>query len=434
MSKFFVAFIISVSVLSIPQMAIGQADSLLNTLNDTTTIRREEASTQAPIIMDKKWNHITTKFFTMNIGAAILLDHNILSQDDNSIRQVGKVEPGTEFRGDRFMFSGNLLFFPKNPWRYMISLNFNGLDAPQGKKSFDFIDWNIEIPISKTAGWITVGKQKEGVGLEYVSPGTQGMFMERGSGAPMFIRQRNIGVRYSNVILQQKMTYTIGVFNNYWETGKSFADNGTQFTARVTGLPHYTSDRDLIHLGLGYRYSDNTDNKMSYKAKPEANTAPSFINTGSFDASGAGTWMFELIGVKGPVATVVEYMNASVNSSVKGNPNLTYLQAGGSWFITGENRRYNKTTGNLGKLVPKKNFKFRKGSGSGAFELGARYTMSNANDAGLAGGKFSRFTTALSWYPNAHFRYEINYGAGRLVRDGLTGRTNFWQFRIQFEL
>lgn len=99
-----------------------------------------------------------------------------------------------------------------------------------------------------------------------------------------------------------------------------------------------------------------------------------------------------------------------------------------------ENRRYNKTTGNLGKLIPNKNFKFRNGSGPGAIELGARYTQTNGTDAGVAGGKFSRFTTALSWFPNAHFRYEINYGIGRLVKDGLTGKTNFWQFRVQFEL
>jgi phosphate-selective porin OprO/OprP len=127
-------------------------------------------------------------------------------------------------------------------------------------------------------------------------------------------------------------------------------------------------------------------------------------------------------------------MNTSVNSSLKGNPNFAYFQAGGSWFITGENRRYNKTTGNLGKLVPNKNFKFRKGTGPGAFELGARYTHSSATDAGVAGGEFNRFTTALSWYPNAHFRYEINYGFGRLLKDNIAGNSNFWQFRIQFEL
>ncbi|MEX1202576.1 MAG: porin [Ferruginibacter sp.] len=371
---------------------------MLNTLNDTATIPREESATQAPALMNKKWNNIKSKYFTLNIGAAVLYDYNVIGQDANSITQVGDVANAGEFRGDRFIFSGNFSFFEKmkNHWRYMISINFNGLDATEGKKSFDFIDWNIEIPLSKTAGWITIGKQKEGVGLEYISPGTQGMFTERSTGAPMFVRQRNIGIRYSNSVLKQHLTYTVGFFNNYWETGKSFADNGSQITARVTGLPVYKSDRELMHVGIGFRHNGNSDGKLSYKAKPEANTAPSFISTGSFVAEAANTFFLEYIFVKGPVSILGEYMLTNVNSPITADPSFNAFQIGGSWFITGENRRYNKTTGNLGKLVPNKNFKFRKGSGAGAFELGTRYSHANGTNALVSGGRFNRFTTALS--------------------------------------
>jgi phosphate-selective porin len=41
---------------------------------------------------------------------------------------------------------------------------------------------------------------------------------------------------------------------------------------------------------------------------------------------------------------------------------------------------------------------------------------------------------ALSWYPNAHFRFEVNYGNGNLEKNNMTGKSNFWQFRAQFEL
>ncbi len=411
-----------------------KAQDIFNTLNDTATIRNTASSIQAPPIMDQKWNKISTKYFTMNIGIALIADYNIPVQDANSIQQVGSIEPATEFRGERLIFSGSLLFIKKNPWRYMISANYNGLDAPYGNKKFDLIDVNVDIPLGKDAGWLTVGKQKEGVGLEYVAPGTQLMFTERGSGVPMFVRQRNIGIRYSNSILHQRMAYTLGFFNNYWETGLSFKDNGSQITARITGLPIYLSDRELMHVGIGYRYTESTNGQLSYKAKPEANTSPAFINTGSFNASSANTLMLEWIGVEGPVSVIGEYMNAFVNSSSNNNPSFSYYQIGGSWFITGENRRYNKQSGFLGKLIPKNNFKFRKGSGTGAFEVGARYTKSELNDQLIAGGAFGRFTTALSWYPNAHFRYEINYGHGTLDKNNITGKTDFWQFRIQFEL
>lgn len=407
-------------------------DSMFNSLNDTATIQRDELVSQAPLVMNLKWNQIRTKWININIGAAILLDHNIVNQDDASIQQVGDISPGTEFRGDRFMASGTFNF--KNPWRYMISANFNGLDAPEGKKSFDFIDWNIEIPIGKKGGWFTIGKQKEGVGIEYVAPGTQMQFMERGAGAPMFIRQRNIGIRYSNNFLSQRMTFTAGFFNNYWETGKSFSANGSQITSRVTGLVHYTSDRDLVQVGLGYRHTGATDDKISYKAKPEVNTAPSFISTGAIAATAASLWTLEAVVAKGPALFIAEYFQAKVNSISGTDPRFSYWQIGGGYFITGENRKFNKTNGNPGKLIPKKNFKFRKGSGPGAWEIATRFTRTDGTDAGVEGGEFRRLSIGINWFTNAHFRYTIDYGRGWLVKNGLTGNVNIWQFRAQFEL
>jgi phosphate-selective porin OprO/OprP len=106
----------------------------------------------------------------------------------------------------------------------------------------------------------------------------------------------------------------------------------------------------------------------------------------------------------------------------------------GSWFITGENRRYNRQSGVLGKLIPKKNFNFKKNHGPGAFELGARYTYADFTDQAVQGGTFGRFTGAVGWYPNAHFRFELNYGHGSLDKEKVTGNADFWQFRLQFEL
>ncbi|MBK9105260.1 MAG: hypothetical protein IPL92_12010 [Saprospiraceae bacterium] len=428
MKKYFLILFTTLMIVS------SKAQNALVTLNDTTMISRDESPKAAPPIMEEGWNQIPTKFFTMNFGFALLLDQTFLVQDDNSLAQVGKVDPATEFRGDRFILSGKILGFRENPWRYMISANFNGLDAPEGKKSFEFIDWNIEIPFGKKAGWLTIGKQKEGVGHEYVAPGTQLPWTERGTGVPAFVRQRNIGIRYSNSIMKQRMTYTIGAFNNYWDTGNTFKDNGTQFTSRVTALPVYTSDRNLVHVGVGYRYTSDTKGTLSYKAKPEANSAPFYLNTGAIAATGANTLMLEAIGVRGPFTLMAEYMNALVSSSLADNPSLTYWQIGGSWFITGENRKYNKNNGNLGKLLPKKNFDFSKDSGPGAIELGIRYTQTDMTDGFIQGGKFDRFTTNLSWYPNAHFRLEATYGKGSLDYNQIIGKTDFWQFRLQFEI
>ena len=49
-------------------------------------------SSNAPPVMAKKWNQIKTKYFTLNIGAAILLDHNVAVQDNTNIEQVESLD------------------------------------------------------------------------------------------------------------------------------------------------------------------------------------------------------------------------------------------------------------------------------------------------------------------------------------------------------
>ena len=410
------------------------AQKPLLTIADSAVVDRDGMSAAAPPVMAESWNQVRTKFIDVNFGFALLLDHTVVNQDEINIAQVGDIEPATEFRGDRFILSGTMRVSKAFPWRYMISANFNGLDAEDGRKNFEFIDWNIEIPFGAKGGWLTLGKQKEGVGHEYVAPGTQLMFMERGSGVPMLVRQRNVGLRYSNNFMDKRMTMTAGFFNNYWETGKSFSANGSQVTARVTGLPVYGSDRRLLHIGLGYRYTEPTDGQLTYKARPEANSAPHYINTGAFAADGANTFMVELIGVHGPFTLMAEYMNVAVKSPVAGDPGFLYWQVGGSWFVTGENRRYNKVTGNLGKLIPARGFTFLRHTGPGAVELAARYTHTDARSEFVDGGILGRFTGAVSWYLNAHMRLSVNYGTGALDKSAAKGTAQFWQFRAQFEI
>ncbi|MBL7927121.1 MAG: hypothetical protein JNK61_09450 [Bacteroidia bacterium] len=295
--------------LTLAQNNASTLNQFLQTFNDTATVASDAAPMQADEIMAKKWNQWQTKYFSLNLGLALFLDYNLTEQNETSKTQVGSIADAVEFRAQRLILSGNL-FLTKRPWRYMISFNYNGMDAPQGSKAFSLIDLNLEIPFGHNGGWITVGKQKEGVGHEYVAPGSQLSFTERGTAVPSFVKQRNIGFRYSNSILNHRLAFTIGAFNNALETANtnSFSANGYQFTTRATGLVHYKSDRSFVHVGAGWRYADAPKNKLSYKAKPETNTAPYFLNTNSFDAQNAQAYMFELIGTKGPLSLISEYM------------------------------------------------------------------------------------------------------------------------------
>ena len=403
------------------------------TTRPDSTLRKKNiafADTTSPTAQ-QNWNHYRNKYFTTAFGFAVLLDHNIVSQNAENVEQVGKIDPATEFRANRLVVSGSLLFF-KNPWNYFIIVNYNGPDKTDDK--ITVLDYTLDIPLGGNGGFLAIGKQKEGVSYEFVQTGTRITFMERGSGVPALVRQRNYGIRYRNSRMNDRLTYTVGLFNHWVEKNNKFTfkENGIQLTSRVTALPVYHSDRNLVHAGIGYRYADAPGGKIIYRGRPEANTAPYFIKTDSIPASGAHTFMVEGMGVNGPFTLLAEYMQAFVSSKTFGNPSFNYWQVEGSWFITGENREYHKQLGVFSRLKPKRNFSLKKG-GAGAFELGARYTRSDFVDNEIDGGEFGRLSTVLSWYPNPIFRFEVNYGYGLLTKESLQGKVNILQFRAQFE-
>jgi phosphate-selective porin OprO and OprP len=52
----------------------------------------------------------------------------------------------------------------------------------------------------------------------------------------------------------------------------------------------------------------------------------------------------------------------------------------------------------------------------------------------LQGGHFWRVTPMLNWYLTDNLRLEFAYGYGTLNKEGLMGRTQFFQSRWQFRL
>lgn len=84
-------------------------------------------------------------------------------------------------------------------------------------------------------------------------------------------------------------------------------------------------------------------------------------------------------------------------------------------------------------ISPTAPFSFKHG-GPGAWEVAARYASVDLANGAVQGGKLDRLSGALSWYPTNQFRFEFNYGYGRLNRDRLQGRNNFYQLRLQFQL
>ena len=66
-----------------------------------------------------------------------------------------------------------------------------------------------------------------------------------------------------------------------------------------------------------------------------------------------------------------------------------------------------------------------------AWELVARFSYVNLDNGPVRGGTFWRFTPMANWYLSDNVRLEMTYGYGSLDRFNVTGKTQFFQTRIQ---
>ena len=87
----------------------------------------------------------------------------------------------------------------------------------------------------------------------------------------------------------------------------------------------------------------------------------------------------------------------------------------GSYFLTGESRNYYKRLGSFWRVKPHRAFDPWGSGGWGAFEVAARVSRIDLDDAvdnidgGVRGGVSNNVSLALNWYFNPYVRLSLNY-------------------------
>ena len=378
------------------------------------------------------WNELDASWISVRLGAAVLEDGAFYSQNAANKEQVGQLSPEGLFRVDELSLSGQIKF--ARPWTFEVGGNYKGLD-PTASRSWTTTYVDLSIPLG-AFGQVTIGKQKEGAGLELSENGRDIAFMERSTmtTAFAFINSHVVGIRFSGEAAAGRVSWSAGWFNNWLDDGLSFDSSGNIFTGRVTGLAvEADGGRSLLHLGASGGYREAPNGSFQMKSGPEVYEAPDFVDTGSFPAKSGASVAGELVAVDGPVTVSGEYSYTSIDSPQVGDPHFSGYYAMASWTLTGETRPYDHAQGIFGMISPAAPFSFKHG-GPGAWEVAARYSSVDLTSGAVQGGKFDRLSGALSWYPTSQFRFEFNYGYGRLDRAGRRGRTNFYQLRLQFQL
>jgi phosphate-selective porin OprO/OprP len=158
--------------------------------------------------------------------------------------------------------------------------------------------------------------------------------------------------------------------------------------------------------------------------------ANDYLDTGAIaDADGTQvTYGAEAAGVFGPFSVQGEYMRTMLDRSGAGNAEFPGWYVFASWFITGEHRAYKASDGVFDRVSP--NHNFLSDGGWGAWELAARYSSLDLDDAGVTGGEMDDVTAGVNWYLYPNARVMLNY---IYANPESVGDANIFQTRFQVD-
>ena len=323
----------------------------------------------------------------------------------------GDVEDGIEFRRTRIALSGTIY---KN-LHFKAQYDFAGGDV-------DFKDVYVGATVP-AFGTLRIGHMKEPFSFNELTSSKDLTFMERAL-PNAFSPGRNVGISWANTYLNKRLTLAAGVFKDVGNFGDDKQrEEEWAITGRIAGRPWLNEDGSrYLHLGAALSYR-NVDGPERFRARPEAHAggAGHYVDTRTaFDSDGLDdddlmadrTLLLGLESavVVGPFSLAGEYMMADVNA--RHGYRDTHFEGyylEGSWFLTGEHKRYKTSKAAFDKVIPRKNFSFHKGGGLGAWELATRYSSIDLNNSGIAGGKEHNITLGLNWYLNPNTKIMLNY-------------------------
>ena len=98
-----------------------------------------------------------------------------------------------------------------------------------------------------------------------------------------------------------------------------------------------------------------------------------------------------------------------------------------SYFLTGENRNYNRSKAAFDRVRPFENF-FRVrtcgdriGRGLGAWQIAVRGSYGDYSDDDIDGGVGKAITVGLNWFWTPHSRMQFNYIHGKITNSWARG-------------
>lgn len=366
-----------------------------------------------------KWANGGNRLFTYQLGAAPILDYNAIWQDDESIDQVGAQESRLDLRSGRVSVRGKLKF--RQPWQYLLSLEYKGLDRGEDDPAFGITDLKFVIPAGKQAQFV-VGKIKETFSYEMVGDAANLPHQERLLNP--FFNSRNIGAIYRRFLLNDRMTVSAGWFNNWFTDNQKFNESANTFTARVTGIPKWEMDgKRFVHVGVAVRYTEAENGVIRLKGKNELNIGSNYVDTKEMPASHQWNFGIEQLWSLENFSVLMEYAH-NWTTTTQGVEQFNGYYVTTSYIIGGDERPYDKRAAYARRVLPD-------GKG-GAWELVGRIGRVDLDGRKVLGGINNKYTFGVNWWATQFWKMGAFYGISNLRRDGLVGISNNLQIRLQW--
>jgi phosphate-selective porin OprO and OprP len=296
-----------------------------------------------------------------------------------------------------------------------------------------------EIPL---LGRFRIGNFFVPFSLEQVTNDTNNIFMERSIPSQgVFSAEREVGMALYNATADKRATWTTGVFFDSISEGlkERMDDNqGCRVAGRLTWLPVYDEQRKgryLWHTGLGVLHTQDQDNRVRFRARPQIHEGPRLIDSGVLNAQSFTTGNIETAIVWGPFTVQSEAFLSSVNMVTGDNRRLQGCYLHTSYFLTGENRvfeKFGQHGAQFGRNVPTTNFFVTKDCrGPGALELKSRWSYLDLSNVGT--GQYNDYTFGLNWYWSDRTRIMFDWIHPITSRNTVFGAANADLLAMRFD-
>ena len=269
--------------------------------------------------------------------------------------------------------------------------------------------------------------------LEQVTNDTNNIFLERSIPTQtVFAADREIGMALYNCSDNKRLHWATGAFIDSHPEGtkKRFDDNqGLRLSGRLTYLPYYdeaSEGRYLVHTGIGVLHTEDSDQSVRFRTRPQISEGPRLIDSGALFADSFTTGNLEgaIVWERFTIQSEAFLSGVNLNHGPQTTATGAYVHL--SWFLTGENRmyeRYGQHGSQFGRNRPFRNFSVKRGAMQpGAWEVKTRWSHLDLDN--FQRGHYNDLTLGVNWYWSDRVRMMFDWIRPYTSESTIVGKTD----------